>query len=593
YHDKIRETVLSELPVKERRNLHAKFAEWLLQQSPVDSDAVITVDRADAHPRVFDLAFHLLESGDDRAFAFQLAAGERAVEECALDTAEGYLRAAARLLPKRTEDRTQFRLLFSQAETQRGLGHLQQAIDAYQQALPLAAKSTEAARCEYGIGLGMLQLGKMDRARQHLARALAHVGERIPLTRLQRAVSLPRVMTECYLLPSSVLRLYRRRGRTDEENAVAMSILGTSHYVFMTSYFDMAGILARGSILGKLSSDPGDQVLAVVGQSNNYTGAGFFRIARRMLRGVEPRIRRIKAPLQNAIIQHNMGVTYFLIGDLIDSETRLVNSLPVLQRVRHYYVGLNLHWLRHIESVRGDAQAIEKWARQELEWGEATGDSMTIAYGQYGLADALSRQGDCETAIHLATEAVDRLERINFATVTIARQELGRALLQASDYAAAAEVLSLNARAVFWGCMTFEIRLDTFSLRVEALAGPCFAQGPSEFSSAQLRSINRAARAARWLCGHFPTLRPHACRVSGRAACTAGRFGKAQKYFDEAIRSAEHVGARSELARTLIDKSWLDHPDAAADRNRGFALLRELHCVLPEAEVEALEAQPK
>ncbi|MFN7291596.1 MAG: hypothetical protein ACK5YR_16320 [Pirellula sp.] len=60
------------------------------------------------------------------------------------------------------------------------------------------------------------------------------------------------------------------------------------------------------------------------------------------------------------------------------------------------------------------------------------------------------------------------------------------------------------------------------------------------------------------------------------------------QYFDKSIIAAEKIGAQYELARTLIDKSLLDHPQAASDRQRGLALLESLGCVLPDAEVEYL-----
>jgi hypothetical protein len=63
---------------------------------------------------------------------------------------------------------------------------------------------------------------------------------------------------------------------------------------------------------------------------------------------------------------------------------------------------------------------------------------------------------------------------------------------------------------------------------------------------------------------------------------------RAMEYFDKAIAAAEKIGAHYELARTWIDKSLLEYPQAASDRQRGLALLESLGCVLPDAEVEYL-----
>jgi hypothetical protein len=71
-------------------------------------------------------------------------------------------------------------------------------------------------------------------------------------------------------------------------------------------------------------------------------------------------------------------------------------------------------------------------------------------------------------------------------------------------------------------------------------------------------------------------------------AAAKGKTRRAIKYFDKAIASAQKIGAEYELARSSIDKSLLDHPQAAADRQRGLDLLESLGCVLPDAEVEYL-----
>ncbi|MEQ9411100.1 MAG: protein kinase [Fuerstiella sp.] len=587
YHDKIRETVLAGLPAEERGQLHLQFAELFLQQTP--QTAVPEPHDAAAHPRIYDVAFHLLEAGDARAFEFQLAAGEKALQECALETAQGYLTTADQLLPHDADDTTRFRLWFSAAETHRGVDQLDEAIAGYEQALPLAANTVALARCESGLGQAKLRLGRTHVAREHLSRALSHLDERLPTTWLGRSLAIPKVFAEFVFVPKFLLKLYRRRHTTAEENGLATQILGTAHYCFMTTYAEMAMIMAHAGALGRISSDPADRLLSLTNFANNLSGTGFHRAALWFLRNPEQQLQAIRSPLQRAIVEHNLGIVAFFLGNLGVSETRFRTCLPALQRVRHHYVGMTLHWLRHIESVRGDAREIENWARQELRFGEATGEVVTIAYGRYGMADAFGRRGDYQLAVETARQAVNALEETEFITVNIARQELGRALLQASEYDAASEILKSTARNVFLGGQMFEIFLDTFSLYVEALAGPRFAEGRTIFPSTHVRQVSRAARWARWMCGRFPTLRPHACRVSGRAACAAGHTRRARKYFDEAIRAAERVGARYELARTWIDRSWLPYTEAAADRARGLALLTELNCVLPEAEAEQLK----
>ncbi len=86
----------------------------------------------------------------------------------------------------------------------------------------------------------------------------------------------------------------------------------------------------------------------------------------------------------------------------------------------------------------------------------------------------------------------------------------------------------------------------------------------------------------------FPNNRPHAYRVTGRLAAAKSNKRKSIKFFDKAIAAATKIGAEYEQARSLIDKSTLDYPDAMSDRQKGLVLLESLGCVLPEAEVEYL-----
>lgn len=134
--------------------------------------------------------------------------------------------------------------------------------------------------------------------------------------------------------------------------------------------------------------------------------------------------------------------------------------------------------------------------------------------------------------------------------------------------------------------------MGTCSLLAEAILGCDWIDGKTGIDRNDRIEGRRIASRARLLCGRFPNLRPHSFRVSGRAATANGKPKKALKYFDKAIATAEKIGARYEHARSLIDKSILDHPDAGTDRKRGLQMLEELGCVLPVAEMKYLDLMP-
>ncbi|QDU41281.1 Serine/threonine-protein kinase PrkC [Maioricimonas rarisocia] len=591
YHDKIRETVLESLSHSDRRRLHLRFVEYL-EQAATPSAGEIPGDHLTGaiHPRLYDLAFHLAEADDPRAFGYQLAAGESAVREHAMETAREYLTTAERLLPADADRATRFRLQFAQAEASQGLDQLDDARRYYERALPLAATDIDTARCQYGIGSGLARRGEMQAAQAPLDRALALLGEPVPRTAVGKLARSMGSVFEFHVIPTRLLMRIYPRMSDPEMQSLLPAVMNIAHYVYLTSTPGQLYFLVRAGLIGRLSADPGAKAMTLFHYAALFASNGLPRTASRYLTRAKSWAEKTNSRTAKALAEHNAGVCYFFLAEFERSERLLKKSLTELQRLRHYNAGMSWHWLRHIESVRGDARRIQQYANDELQFGQTTNDASTVPYAEYGLADALSRQGQFDRAIALAQSARDRLEAVGLVTRSIAGQELGRAQLQASDYEAAASTLKRNISTMQRTFSLFEVYLDTYSLYVEAVLGPDWFQHPSPLSRKELRDSRRSALRARLMCGRFPTLRPHCYRVSGRAAVAAGRVRKATRYFDKAIKSAERVGARYEMARTLIDKSWLKYPTASADRRRGLDLLGELHCVLPEAEVQRLDA---
>ena len=274
-------------------------------------------------------------------------------------------------------------------------------------------------------------------------------------------------------------------------------------------------------------------------------------------------------------------------GNLDAAEEILMKAVEILGRADDWRLCMAVHFLRHIWPVRGKADEIVKYSKLEIEIGRRTNDEIVIAYGLYGFADGISRQGEFETSIKSCLEAIDVLEKCNGTFECVGYQELGRAQLQASDYVHARESLS-RAVSLVLGLRFFESSAPSFPLLAEAILGNKWSGQPNSIAGKDRRKAARTAFVARLTGIVFPNNRPHAYRVSGRAAAANGKAKRAIKYFDRAIVAAEKTGARCEHARALIDKSVLAHTNARADRQRGLEILKGLGCVLPDAECEYL-----
>jgi tetratricopeptide (TPR) repeat protein len=344
-----------------------------------------------------------------------------------------------------------------------------------------------------------------------------------------------------------------------------------------------------GSIRLALIAKYSDDLDAIALSHSKYamnlslSGAMGQLFAKRYIRDTLARLDRCKSPFVKALSKHNIASSLYCHGDLDTAEKYLLEIQDELEKAKDWHSGLNLHVRRHIASQRGDATAIETIAEKELRFGELIQDQSICAWGKYGLADAWSRRGKFEEAIQYAREALEMVRK--HFTRSVASQELGRALLQGSQYDESEQILRNGIKQMHSDFFYFDYSMQLFSLHTEAIVGAEWSRGSKVVSRDKQRRGNRAASKARFWAMFFPNMRAHTYRVSGRAAAACGKTGKALRYFDRALKEATKFGNRSEYARTLIDKSRLiDGEESARLREEGLKRLQELHNVLPDAE---------
>jgi tetratricopeptide (TPR) repeat protein len=347
----------------------------------------------------------------------------------------------------------------------------------------------------------------------------------------------------------------------------------------------------RIALLAKHSNDSDAVALAYSKYGANMSLSGVIGqfLGSRYTRESQGRLDQCKSMFVRAISTQNIASARYYAGNLDAAERYLADSQPELDKITDWHAGLNLHMLRHIASQRGDAKEIGALAHRELEFGEKIKDPILQAWGKYGLSDALSRNGEFEKAINYARESYSTLEKS--LTRSVAAQELGRALIQASRYAEAEETLRVGLKLLRTDLFYFDFSMQNYSLFPEAIIGPEWSRGPTVISKDARTRGSRAASRARFWAMLFPNMRAHTYRVSGRVAAACGKARLAIKYFDRALVDAKKFGNRGEYARTLIDKSQVISGDEALKlREEGLRLLNELHTVLPEAEIAVLES---
>ena len=130
-----------------------------------------------------------------------------------------------------------------------------------------------------------------------------------------------------------------------------------------------------------------------------------------------------------------------------------------------------------------------------------------------------------------------------------------------------------------------EYTLAVYAILAESILGPNWSRPPPEaLGRGDLRLACRMARRAIRVGRRFPNLLPHALRAGGRAAWALGKRPRSARYFERAIVAAEKLGARYDLARSLLDAARVLPDHARLYRRRGQQLLDELDAVVPEAE---------
>lgn len=595
YHDKIRETLLASLSEQRKVTLHVAFGEWIEQQfahcttrpTIVNSGTDSSEADANMHPRSADLAYHFVNSGEtERAFRYSLAAGRQAMAAFAFSDALGFLEQSRSLEPETVNADDQFRMRFLLGKALSGVGRLDDCVQELQNAATLADKSLDRFEAYFALAESRYRQGDYRAADQGYRRSFAELGERLPKTIIGKLFRILSSLFTIHLMPRGLLRLLTRK----DEKKTIQTVQMYPRFSQLMSHLDMFGFLdaaVRSCSLSKSQNCLEHECVTFGYYAVLLRLSGIPIIANVVMRRALQLNDKLESTATLGASKYNEGVVDYLKGKLQDAEQKLVESDNLLTKVDDYHRIFTVHFLRHTWSIRGHASKIEEFAKKEHKVSSDSNEEITMAYGDYGLADALSRQGDFEQAIFLGARAVSVLEKWNGVFKSIAYQELGRAQLQASDYSAARKTLS-HAVHLVSRLRFFEVSVSSFPLLVEAVLGAHWATEPKLIPRPDLNKARRTSFIGRLTGWIFPNNLPHAIRVSGRAACARRKSRKAMKYFDKAIAAAMKIGADYEHARALIDKSMLDYPEAQSDREKGLELLESLGCVLPDAEVEYL-----
>jgi tetratricopeptide (TPR) repeat protein len=573
-HDLLRELAGADLTQVRRQTLHRRIAEAL--------ETLYSTTNPEK------LAAHFLAADEaDQAFRYLVEAGEHCLRAYAVDDAVRHLRRAESLYGRISHPaaETELRLRSLLATSLAAAGDPAGAIEQYRLSLSIATDSAVRARLSERLGEQHFRIGNFSPAVEALDRSLGELGMSPPASWI--GVLSGTATSFCrYLWPA---RLHSRRVATDrqtERATIALDAYNTLTYLWGQRHLArVAHASGRQLVLARRLGDPA-RLATVYAQQSLFCGLFSFN---RLGMLVGRRAARLAAladdSLVSAIVDGQIGCVHYFGGRLCDAERIIRQALTTIDRRGDSWFRLFFyHNLRHLYSIRGDADSELQAARLELEISETVRDPEGCYYAEYGLANALARMGDLAAAHEHISRAIARIVQTNLVAEPTAWQTYGYVHLQAGDYRAAREVLERSHALIrkHWAYLDYAIRC--LPLLVESTLGPHWRH-PAEISGNDLRQAWKLSRKSLFWCRRFPNYLPHALRVHGRVAYALGRQRPAIAAFRAAVDAAQRLESPYERARALVDLSSVSEDDRdQADEAR--RLLDQIKAVLPRGEGE-------
>ncbi len=585
-HDLLRETVQADLSASRRRSLHRRIATVLEEQQGQGKSVSLAV-----------LANHYL-AGEMTAQAYQtlLNAAESAQATYAYEDSLGYLKLAQEHEPSDATQINKFRMGHMLALGKFTTGRIGEAQEAGKQALAYA--TTPVQKGTLLALLGRLE-GVTDRdqsGKHFFDAALAALGEARWKPRILQLIAIQYNIFAFHFIPTPLLRVLNRAKHRTEKQGLTCEILHEfAHTQSVIDVITFTQICTANVRLAKSLSDPTSRALAYAKYGLNLSFGGInarLSVVPESMKSISLRYGQMaieiakNSPREDVLasVQTSVGFMLYAAGDLAEAEEFLLKAEPNLRRCRNLYTCYCYHYLRHVYSVRGDVGKIIDTALKEQEIAASLNDSEPIAWSLYGLAHGYALNGKVDESLYAAEQSVQITRKNKSILCCVALLEQGFAFIQDSRYQEAVESYRHAIAIMHKGWFFFEISVPVFPRIVEAMLGPHWRDG-KKAESCDWRSANKFARYARFFSFSFPNTRPHTWRSLGRLNYALGKQAKAKKCFERAMAAAEKIGAKYDLARTLVDLGSA-FPELADYRQRGMEQLRELGAVMPQAELE-------
>lgn len=568
-HDRIREALLERQPDWQRRDLHARAAQYLQRVAP---------------HRVFDLAYHFDAAGEEeQALSFALAAAEQARTQHSLQLAEQQFRIAERGARAAARD-VRFRIAAGLGEVLMLRGNYDGAASLFERAAGLADARLDRARITLKLGELAFKRGDMETATAAFEQSLRQLGRHVPAGRVMVLVLLvweSLVQGLHSLFPKFFVARSRRSPTADELLCFRIFSRLAHGYWFIRGKAHVLWAHLRGMNLA-------ERFAPTLELAQSYSE---------------------HAPAMSLVPWYGRGIAYAR------------KSLAIRQQLGDLWgQGQSLHYQGVVLYVASRYRECVEKCREAVRLLERTGDFWEVHIARYQVAAGLYRLGELSEAVAEARRIhLSGLELGDFQASGISLDVWGRAAdggvpqdalkvevdRHRHDAQGTTQVL-LGAGASYVSTGEFARAAEAFGRALDvardagvmnAYVSPNLAwlasalrlqaqQDTSQIPHRRRRLLRRAARiscCAVWIGFRFRNDLPHALREAGLALALRGWARLARVVLNMSLAVARRHEARFEEAQTNLAMARLGHelgaPGADDELRRAEARLCELKLV--------------
>lgn len=197
----------------------------------------------------------------------------------------------------------------------------------------------------------------------------------------------------------------------------------------------------------------------------------------------------------------------------------------------------------------------------------------------------LAREGELVQALELIEQSQQSassdatLGGLSHRSTSIRFSSCSFVMMQASAYQLALHFARREARSLRQGAR--EESLFYVPLMIEALSSSAWNSRTNEVDQAFLK---QALRRANFVFDSVPFHQPHILRAAGRAWWAMGNPAQSIQLLEKAVALSAELSNDFELAKSLLDLSFVKEDSHSEKRRTAMELLRNVRAVIPRAE---------